>query len=125
MRQAFELAFTSAYKFNDGRRPIFRSLDDTHFLRPVEIGSFLQFDSKVIYSRGEHIHVQVIASVLQPGKQGQQGELLPTNTFTFLLECPQSTKQVVPRTYGDTLDFLTGRRYHFELDKAQDRHNLA
>ena len=26
MRQAFELAFTTAYKFNDGKRPIFRSL---------------------------------------------------------------------------------------------------
>jgi len=112
MQQAFELAFCTAYKFNFCRNPIFRSVNDTHFLLPVEIGSFLQLFSKVIYTEGELVHVQITSSVLNPGVEDEPAI---TNVFIFLMQCPNNKKSVVPRIYGDAMDYLQGRRYHAEI----------
>jgi len=48
MRRAFELAWASAH-LHARCRPVFRALDDITFLAPVEIGSIMKFDSKVVY----------------------------------------------------------------------------
>ena len=48
MRRAFELAWASAH-LHARCRPVFRALDDITFLTPVEIGSIIKFESKVVY----------------------------------------------------------------------------
>jgi len=48
MRRAFELAWASAH-LHARCRPVFRALDDITFLTPLEIGSIIKFESKVVY----------------------------------------------------------------------------
>ena len=48
MRRAFELAWATAH-VHTRCRPWFMALDDITFLTPVEIGSIIKFDSKVVY----------------------------------------------------------------------------
>ena len=67
MRRAFELAFSSAYIFS-GARPHFLSIDEVTFSKPVEVGSLLQFESKVVYTEVEQglVHVHVAAFITHP-----------------------------------------------------------
>jgi acyl-coenzyme A thioesterase 9 len=49
MRQAFELAWASAYVFSK-ERPYIKYMDDISFEAPVEVGSLLYFNSQVIFT---------------------------------------------------------------------------
>lgn len=50
MRQAFELGWLCAVRFLDGRRPHIYHIDDVLFSRPVQVGSILKIDAKVVYT---------------------------------------------------------------------------
>ncbi len=52
MRQAFELAFMTCGLFSN-KMPVFLSMDDVHFIKPVEIGSVLALTSKVVYTASD------------------------------------------------------------------------
>lgn len=51
MREAFELAWATAYTFT-GQAPDFLSLDEVNFYHPVEIGSILHLHAQVVLAQG-------------------------------------------------------------------------
>jgi acyl-coenzyme A thioesterase 9 len=61
MKKCYELSWVTARLFgNDlSRPPVFRFVDDIQFLRPVSIGSIMEFDSSVVYSDGTYMVVVV------------------------------------------------------------------
>ncbi len=66
MRQAFELAFSTAYLFA-GSRPSFKMVDEIIFHKPVDIGNLLRFKSFVLYSEMDPrpmVHVEVSYYIL-------------------------------------------------------------
>jgi len=50
MRRAFELAFSTAYVFSSGQ-PRVQVIDDVQFQRPVEIGTLLRLNARVVATR--------------------------------------------------------------------------
>ncbi|XP_009626002.1 acyl-coenzyme A thioesterase 2, chloroplastic-like [Nicotiana tomentosiformis] len=70
MRKAFELAYATAYSFA-GSIPCFVEVDYVDFLKPVDVGDFLQLKSCVLYTELENmsrplINVEVVAHVTHP-----------------------------------------------------------
>ena len=66
----------------------------------MEIGSLLKLSSKVIYSKGKRLMVEVWATVNDPLKN----EKIRTNRFYFTFECPDlksNLKTVMPQTYEE------------------------
>ncbi|KAL8170264.1 hypothetical protein V2J09_022068 [Rumex salicifolius] len=107
MHRAFELAFSTAYAFA-GTMPCFLEVDHVDFLRPVDVGDFLRFQSCILYTELEDserpfINVEVIAHVTRP--EIRSSEVSNTFYFTFTV-CPKSKKvqngfsirKVVPAT---------------------------
>lgn len=120
-REAFELAFATAYIFMGGKRPSLKTIDDIAFVHPVPIGSLVDFSSEIVHSR---IHegllyacVQVVADVIQPSSNTR----LTTNTFHFTLTHPieafsGGVPSVLPKTYLEAMKYLEGkRRVDFDL----------
>lgn len=69
MRQAYELAFSCAWRLT-GRRPAFLALDDITFLAPVEVGTLLKLEAKCTHTpefpRKTYM-VSVTATMQTPG----------------------------------------------------------
>jgi acyl-coenzyme A thioesterase 9 len=69
-------------------------IDEVSFRRPVEIGSLLQFESKVLFTakRGpglaDTMHVEVIAYVTDPVKKTSHESNTFYFTFAGALDCP-------------------------------------
>lgn len=73
---------------------------DITFIRPVEIGNLLKLRSQVIFSQGNHLMVEVEATVHDPLK----AERHLTNRFYFTFVCPDSKGDlpiVMPQTYEE------------------------
>ena len=116
MRKAAELAFSCAFMYARSQ-PSFVALDgassaarallrsdslhsDITFIRPVEIGNLLKLRSQVIFSQGNHLMVEVEATVHDPLK----AERHLTNRFYFTFVCPDSKGDlpiVMPQTYEE------------------------
>ncbi|XP_016470944.2 acyl-coenzyme A thioesterase 2, chloroplastic isoform X1 [Nicotiana tabacum] len=105
MRKAFELAYATAYSFA-GSTPCFVEVDCVDFLKPVDVGDFLQLKSCVLYTELENsswplINVEVVAHVTQP--EHLSSEVSNNFYFTFTV-CSDSLKNglkirnVVPGT---------------------------
>ena len=108
MREAFELAFTTAV-INQQSQVEISAIDDILFVEPVEIGSILQLSSKIVFTNETSIQVQVIADVLNVGS----GERKTTNTFyfTFVPSADDvNVKQVYPETYQEAMEWLQAQR---------------
>ncbi|KAJ2711965.1 hypothetical protein H4R19_002997 [Coemansia spiralis] len=108
MRLAHELSFANGSVFTKSR-PAYVSLDDFSFRKPVSIGSILKLTSQVVYSEPENgtFRVEVAADVID----NLAGTVERTNTFYFNFSCPDGTvPRVVPRSYGDMMKYLEGRR---------------
>jgi acyl-CoA hydrolase len=45
--------------FFDGETPVFISVDDIQFVKPVTVGSVMEFTSTIVYSQDLFIVVQV------------------------------------------------------------------
>ncbi|KAF9644432.1 thioesterase thiol ester dehydrase-isomerase [Thelephora ganbajun] len=113
MRLAYELGFANATIFC--RRPVrFLSLDKIAFTKPVSIGSTLRLRSTIIHSTASErysaiIHVRVEANVVDVSTGLEE----TTNDFRFtwaLDDGPPLPRNVVPKTYEESMLWLEGRR---------------
>ncbi|KAL6548689.1 Acyl-coenzyme A thioesterase 4, mitochondrial [Orobanche gracilis] len=105
MRRAFELAFATAYSFA-GSAPCFLEVDHVDFLKPVDVGNFLRFNSCVLYTELENltrpmINVEVVAHVMRP--EHRSSEVSNKFYFTFTVHSDalrngQNIRNVVPAT---------------------------
>ncbi|ORZ37575.1 HotDog domain-containing protein [Catenaria anguillulae PL171] len=127
MRQAFEVAYTTASVFCKGH-PVFLAMDDIWFRKPVPIGSILRFDSRVVYSRAPtntSFQVMVTAEVIDI----KTGTRDTTNVFhyTFGLDKAKNSHQlpqVLPRTYEESMNYLEGKRkWELGLEMAKENHS--
>lgn len=117
MREAFELAYSTASLFTRGRGLIITTVDDLSFVHPVAIGSLLHFQGCIVYTDADphqahfqRLHVQVIADVIDPKTESRK----TTNTFHFTFICPRAedktASEVIPETYTDAMRYLEGKR---------------
>ncbi|KAL3828442.1 hypothetical protein ACJIZ3_017244 [Penstemon smallii] len=105
MRRAFELAFATAYSFA-GSAPCFVEVDHVDFLKPVDVGNFLRFNSCVLFTELENpsqplINVEVVAHVMRP--ELRSTEVSNKFYFTFTVHSDavrigQKIRNVVPAT---------------------------
>uniref|UniRef100_A0A1J3FX16 Acyl-coenzyme A thioesterase 9, mitochondrial n=1 Tax=Noccaea caerulescens TaxID=107243 RepID=A0A1J3FX16_NOCCA len=105
MRKAFELAFSNAYAFA-GVSPRFLEVDRVDFIKPVDVGNFLRFKSRVLYTEANNsaeplINIEVVAHVTSP--ELRSSEVSNRFYFTFSVR-PEAMKgglkirNVVPAT---------------------------
>ncbi|EOA27078.1 hypothetical protein CARUB_v10023175mg [Capsella rubella] len=105
MRKAFELAFSNAYTFA-GVSPRFLEVDRVDFIKPVDVGNFLRFKSRVLYTEANNsaeplINIEVVAHVTSP--ELRSSEVSNRFYFTFSVR-PEAMKDglrirnVVPAT---------------------------
>lgn len=107
MRIAYELAWTTATTYCKQAPRMCKVVDDILFKRPVEIGSLLFFSSLVVYSKGQDLQVHVHAEVLDP----QEDKRETTNDFHFTFDTGlPNLPQVMPKTYGEAMMYLMGKR---------------
>jgi len=108
MRQAFELAWSTACLLSNGKHRIV-FIDDILFKEPVEIGSVLMCSSQIVYSEGNRFQVRVYLEKRTPLTMGERG--VTTNVIHLTFECDDDVPSVVPRSYGEAMLFLDGRRH--------------
>lgn len=105
MHRAFELAFSTTYAFV-GQMPRFLEVDHVDFLKPVDVGDFLRFNSCVLYTQLDNpeqplVNIEVVAHVTRP--ELRTSEVSNTFYFTFTVN-PDALKNglrirnVVPAT---------------------------
>ncbi|KAI0751650.1 Thioesterase/thiol ester dehydrase-isomerase [Daedaleopsis nitida] len=113
MRLAYELGFANSCLFTRDRVS-FLSLDGIALVRPVPIGTLLRLTSSVVHSASSErypalVHVVVHADVVNL----ETGTAQRTNDFRFTW-CRQSgpplNRIVVPKTYGESMQWVEGRR---------------
>ncbi|XP_023700947.2 acyl-coenzyme A thioesterase 9, mitochondrial isoform X1 [Paramormyrops kingsleyae] len=110
MRKAYELGWANACYYG-GCRPNLVAVDDILFQKPVEIGSLLLLSSQVCYTEGKYIQVRVHTEVLDPETRQHN----TTNIFHFTFSFPQDVRAVIPKTYGESMLYLDGKR-HFSQE---------
>ncbi|XP_071484358.1 acyl-coenzyme A thioesterase 9, mitochondrial-like [Diadema antillarum] len=109
MRQALELSFANAVLHCHCRIHM-KAIDDILFRKPVEVGSFLFFLSEIAYTEGCYMQIRVHAEVVDP----VTGQRDTTNVFHFTIAADQPVMQVWPKTYGESMLYLDGRRRFLE-----------
>ncbi|XP_030838109.1 acyl-coenzyme A thioesterase 9, mitochondrial-like [Strongylocentrotus purpuratus] len=112
MRQALELAFASATLHSHGRIRI-AAIDNILFQKPVEVGSFLFFLSEIAYTEGCYMEIRVHSEVVDP----RTGEHDTTNVFHFTIVTENPVPLVWPKTYGESMLYLDGRRRFLEYKR--------
>ena len=65
MKESLELAWVIAYLNGDGTNPVYIHIDDVTFLRPIPIGSIIDFKACVSYIKESLINVQVTADIIK------------------------------------------------------------
>ncbi|KAI0668880.1 Thioesterase/thiol ester dehydrase-isomerase [Trametes maxima] len=113
MRLAYELGFANSCLFTRDH-VTFLSLDGIAFARPVPIGSLLRLTSYIVHSATSEnypalVHVWVHADVVNLETGAEQR----TNDFRFTWcreNGPPLKRMVVPKTYGEAMQWLEGRR---------------
>ncbi|XP_078265483.1 acyl-coenzyme A thioesterase 9, mitochondrial-like [Rhinoraja longicauda] len=114
MRKAFELAWATACVYG-GSKPYAVAVDDILFQKPVEIGDLLYLSAQVCYTKGKYIQVRVHSTVVDPVTK----EHNTTNIFHFTLASEKVVMQVFPKSYGESMLYLDGKR-HFEARCNKD-----
>ncbi|XP_035269508.1 acyl-coenzyme A thioesterase 9, mitochondrial-like isoform X2 [Anguilla rostrata] len=109
MRKAYELGWANACGYG-GCRPNLVAVDDILFQKPVEIGSLLLLSSQVCYTQDKYIQVRVHTEVLDP----LTGQHNTTNIFHFTFSSPEDVPAIMPRSYGESMLYLDGKR-HFDM----------
>ena len=111
MRRAYELARTTAYVFaGPNAHPYLVASDTITFLRPVEIGSVIEFGAKVVYSGGwpDRLFQVKVETHIRDLISGQQ---FMSNTFQFTYACDSvPIRRVEPELYSEAMEWLEGRR---------------
>nr|XP_056717851.1 acyl-coenzyme A thioesterase 9, mitochondrial isoform X1 [Euleptes europaea]XP_056717852.1 acyl-coenzyme A thioesterase 9, mitochondrial isoform X1 [Euleptes europaea] len=108
MRKAYELGWATACSYGSSR-PYVIAVDDIMFQRPVEIGSLLFFSSQVCYTEENFIQVRVHSEVYNSDTRQHH----TTNVFHFTFMSENQIPQIVPKTYGESMLYLDGKR-HFD-----------
>lgn len=119
MKIAFELGWISAGVFLGEKNVEFLYVDEIQFVRPVNIGSIVEFSSSIIYSEGEYCVVLVTAHDVSPLKT----ERTVTNVLTYIFRSKDRSKtpEVLPLTYDETMLYLQGRRALEDTLKRDDQ----
>uniref|UniRef100_A0A8D0G558 Acyl-CoA thioesterase 9 n=1 Tax=Sphenodon punctatus TaxID=8508 RepID=A0A8D0G558_SPHPU len=119
MRKAYELGWATACSYG-GSRPYVVAVDDIMFQRPVEIGSLLLLSAQVCYTEKYYIQVRVHSEVYDSNTR----EHNTTNVFHFSFMSESEVPQIVPKTYGESMLYLDGKR-HFDatLKGTKDAQN--
>lgn len=115
MRVALELSFASA-SVHMKSRPVITGIDDIIFRKPVEIGSLLYLSSAIVYTGDQYLQTRVVAENLDP----KTGKKVTTNTFHFHFASENNIDQVIPKSYGEYILYINGRRHcplHLRKDK--------
>ncbi|KAH3768032.1 acyl-CoA Thioesterase [Pelomyxa schiedti] len=106
MRIAYELAWVTVHMVYKVA-PLFLSIDDLNFLKPVEIGSLVTLTSRIVYTTGNTVQVAVETIVHHPTTTACE---LTFNAH-FTLAVPQSSVICIqPESYEEAMLFLEGRR---------------
>ncbi|XP_015264356.1 PREDICTED: acyl-coenzyme A thioesterase 9, mitochondrial [Gekko japonicus] len=115
MRKAYELGWATACSYGSSR-PYVIAVDDIMFQRPVEIGSLLLFSSQVCYTEENFIQVRVHSEVYNPDTRQHH----TTNVFHFTFMSENQIPQIIPKTYGESMLYLDGKR-HFDSAMKETR----
>ncbi|KAM7181739.1 acyl-coenzyme A thioesterase 9, mitochondrial isoform 2-T2 [Macrochelys suwanniensis] len=115
MRKAFELGWATACSYG-GSRPYVVAVDDIMFQRPVEIGSLLLLSAQVCYTEKNYIQIRVHSEVYDSDTR----EHKTTNVFHFTFMSEREVPQIVPKTYGESMLYLDGKR-HFGATMKKSR----
>ncbi|XP_033003141.1 acyl-coenzyme A thioesterase 9, mitochondrial isoform X1 [Lacerta agilis] len=108
MRKAYELGWACAYSYGNSR-PYVVAVDDIMFQKPVEIGSLLLLSAQVCYTENNNAQVRVHSEVYDPATRVHH----TTNVFHFTFMLENEIPSIVPRTYGESMLYLDGKR-HFD-----------
>eukprot|EP00158_Paraphelidium_tribonemae_P005687 Partr_v1_DN27464_c1_g1_i1_m71554 putative Acyl-CoA thioesterase len=117
MREAFELAYTTAMLFLKGR-PFTVALDDISFARPVPIGSILFLAAEVVYAEGEPHRTFQVKVTAEVSQDYQYSTRQLTNTFyiTFARAEVESdgksltVDRILPLSYTEAMEYLLAQR---------------
>ncbi|KFP13329.1 hypothetical protein Z169_09119, partial [Egretta garzetta] len=112
MRKAFELGWATACSYGCSR-PFIVSVDDIMFQRPVEVGSLLLLSGQVCYTEKNYIQVRVHSEVYDADTREHQ----TTNIFHFTFISENEVPRVVPKTYGESMLYLDGKRHFAAIMK--------
>ncbi|KFP78113.1 hypothetical protein N311_12066, partial [Apaloderma vittatum] len=112
MRKAFELGWATACSYGSSR-PFIVSVDDIMFQRPVEVGSLLLLSGQVCYTEKNYIQVRVHSEVYDADTREQD----TTNIFHFTFMSENEVPRVVPKTYGESMLYLDGKRHFTAIMK--------
>ncbi|XP_038272658.1 acyl-coenzyme A thioesterase 9, mitochondrial isoform X4 [Dermochelys coriacea] len=115
MRKAFELGWATACSYG-GSRPYVVAVDDIMFQRPVEIGSLLLLSAQVCFTEKNYIQIRVHSEVYDSDTR----EHKTTNIFHFTFMSEREVPQIVPKTYGESMLYLDGKR-HFSASMKETR----
>ncbi|XP_073213487.1 acyl-coenzyme A thioesterase 9, mitochondrial isoform X1 [Lepidochelys kempii] len=115
MRKAFELGWAIACSYG-GSRPYVVAVDDIMFQRPVEIGSLLLLSAQVCFTEENYIQIRVHSEVYDSDTR----EHKTTNVFHFTFMSEGEVPQIVPKTYGESMLYLDGKR-HFSAAMKETR----
>tara|TARA_B110000091_G_C13771356_1_gene456848 strand:- start:190 stop:1545 length:1356 start_codon:yes stop_codon:yes gene_type:complete len=117
MRRAFELAFSACY-LHGGSRPHFLELERVEFITPVDIGDLLRLVAHVTFAEMEPstiVHVEVVASVVNPEEREATTSNLFNFTFALNLHLEpkhnQTMKRVMPGTESEARRYLIAKEY--------------
>ena len=126
MRRAYELARTTAYVFaGPNAHPYLVASDTITFLRPVEIGSVIEFGAKVVYSGGwpDRLFQVKVETHIRDLVTGQQ---FMSNTFQFTYQCDSvPIRRVEPELYSEAMEWLEGRRLVVQFQERGKRGGRA
>ncbi|XP_060626088.2 acyl-coenzyme A thioesterase 9, mitochondrial isoform X1 [Anolis sagrei] len=115
MRKAYELGWACAYNFANSR-PYVVAVDDIMFQKPVEVGSLLLLSSQVCYTENNYTQVRVHSEVYDPDSRVHH----TTNVFHFTFMLEMDIPDIVPKTYGESMLYLDGKR-HFESAMKENK----
>lgn len=114
MRLAYQLGWLSAYKFLQ-MNPQINHVDDVQFLKPVEIGSYLDLESKVAYVTDKFIHVVITC---RNSKFTGEEDLTNVLRVTFEHSLGYQVRRVYPETLSDCYIYIESMRRVNKLMKA-------
>jgi len=110
MKEALELAWSVSYLNGDGTNPLYLKIDDVTFLRPIKIGSIVNFKACVAYIKGNLINVQVVADIVKNNQDSEEDEEERVFEVHVTFNVQNEIKPVIPVTYNHGMLYLEGKR---------------
>lgn len=116
MREAYELAYICAYNFDSSNYPVLFHIFDTQFYSPVDIGSSLAYNSKIVYLENNIIIITVTVDNTTYDKETGDKIIKRTNEFNvaFLINNYEN-KCIIPESYFEAIEFINGKKLLNEI----------